>query len=94
MLLNEWMHRRKKLLTSWYFKEIILLYLQCVFPLGFKCRLYNSGSAQLQVLCTILGPHVGPIVSFYWFYMEYDLGEWWLQRCSVVVKCTPQHCMS
>ena len=68
MLLNEWMHRRKKLLTSWYFKEIILLYLQCVFPLGFKCRLYNRGSAQLQVLCTILGPHVGPIVSFYWFY--------------------------
>ena len=56
--------------------------------LCWKCRLYNTGSAQMPVQCTIFVPRSGPMCVFCWVFN----GIW--HWCIVVLKvfCWSQSC--
>ena len=62
------LHWSRKFSSSWCFQEIIQLCLQFVILLWWKCRLYNTGSAQLPVLCTIIVPRSGPMYALFWIF--------------------------
>ena len=62
------------------FQGRIQLCLKCILLLCCKYRLYNTGSAQLLVLCTSLVPHNFPMCALCWGFNE--LWTW----CLVVPK--------
>ena len=40
-----------------------------------------------------LYPMLTPCAPYVEFFMNYDLGDWWCQRCFVEVKISLQHCV-
>ena len=88
MLLHGWLNWLKKLLVPLCFQEKTLLYLQYVLLLFLKCRIYNSGSALFQVLCTSLAPHIGLMCDL-WL-VSNGLRPWWLMAPKVFY-CSQMH---
>ena len=58
LLSHAWLHRQNKFLVLWYPQEIIWLCMKYDLLLCLISKLYNTSSAQMPVLCTILVPHI------------------------------------